>query len=144
MSAYAFAKVEQVTNLKIAMPSNSVSLSKTGRIGLSREFVDGNHVTSGGRASLYWDGSRKAIAFAFTPGERKPTAGSFSKVQAVDGYSVAPIGDGSAAYINAGGFFKKIGIDPSEHQGYYKYEALDADEVGISDSSKTVFVVTLG
>ena len=45
--------------------------------------------------------------------------------------------------LSAGGFFKKVGIDPSEYQGYYKYEALEADDAGITDGGETVFVVTL-
>lgn len=143
MSQYAFTKIEQTASPKTALASGSVSISKTGRIGLSREFVDEHDLSTGSRASLYWDDSRKAIAITFTAGEPKSTTGSFAKVQTTDGYSVAFVGGGSAGYIIASGFFKKIGIDPSEHQGQYRYEALDASNAGITDGSKTVVVVAL-
>lgn len=143
MSDFAFAKIEQQINSKAALPSGSMSISKTGRIGLSREFVDEYSVNANNRASLYWDDDRKAIAITFTSGELKPKTGSFAKVQATDGYSVAFVGGGTAGYIIAGGFFTKIGVDPNEHQGYYKYETLDASDAGISDGGKTIFVLTL-
>lgn len=143
MSSYTFTKIEQVTNPKTALPSGNMSISKTGRIGLSREFVAEHEVMPDSRAFLYWDDSRKAIAISFSSGEPKSAAGKFAKVQAVDGYSVAFVGGGTAGYVIAGGFFKKIGINPSEYQGYFEYEALDADDAGISDGGKTVFVVTL-
>lgn len=143
MSSYVFTKVEQSTNIKTAMPSGNVSISKTGRIGLSREFIDEHDVSSESRALLYWDEDRRAIGITFTSGERKSPTSQFVKVQATDDYSVAFVGGSAAGYIIAGGFFKKIGIDPSEHQAYYKYEALDADDAGISDGGKTVFVVAL-
>ncbi len=141
--SYAFTKVEQSAYRRSALPSGSLSISRTGRIGLGHEFIDEYEVTSDVRASLYWDDGLKAIGITFTSGEPKPKTGSFAKVQAVDGYSVAFVGGGAAGYVIASGFFKKIGIDPGDHQGYYTYEALDADEAGISDGGKTVFVVTL-
>jgi hypothetical protein len=143
MNNYAFTKVEQVTSGKPVLPSGSISISKTGRIGLSRGFIEEHGVSADSRASLYWDSSRKAIAITFPPDTQKPTTGSFAKVQAIEGYSIALIGGGSAGYINASGFFKKIGINPSELIGHYQYETLDADNAGIADDGETVFVVTL-
>lgn len=143
MSEYTFAKIEQVINSKAALPSGSLSISKTGRIGLSREFVTEYDLSADSRASLYWDDSRRAIAIAFTSSESKPKVGSFAKVQPTDGYNVAFVGGGSAAYIIASGFFKQVGVDPSEHKGHYRYETMDADDAGIADGGKTVFVVTL-
>jgi hypothetical protein len=143
MNNNAFVKIESLTIPKVAMPSGSMSISKTGRIGLSREFVDEYGVGSDSRAILYWKDSSKTVAIAFVSGEPKPTTGSFAKVQATDGYSVAFVGSGGAGYIIAGGFFKELGIDPAEHLGFYEYEELDADDAGITDGGKTVFVVTL-
>ena len=99
MANYAFAKVEQIINQKSALPSGSVSISKTGRIGLSREFVDEYEVSADSRHPYIGADSRKAIAITFTSGEPKPTTGSFAKVQATDGYSVAFVGGGAAGYI---------------------------------------------
>jgi hypothetical protein len=144
MSDYAFTKVANVMHTKGAMPSGSVSISKTGRIGLSREFVDEYDVTEGKRALLYWDEDRKALAFTFTSGERKPAAGAFAKIQATDGYNVAFVGNGSAGYIIATGFFKEIGINPAAQRDYYyQFEAREAADLGITDGGKTAFVVTL-
>lgn len=143
MSVYAFTKVEQPAGSKTAIPSGSVSISKTGRIGLSREFISENGIDSDSRASLYWDADRKAIAIAFISAERKATPGAFTKVQSADDYNVVLIGSGAAAYVVANRFFKEVGVNPSEHQGFYKYETLAATEAGISDGGKTVFVVTL-
>ena len=143
MSNYAFTKVEQPAGAKTAIPSGSVSISKTGRIGLSREFMSENGIDSDSCAYLYWDAARKALAISFVTAERKEKGGPFARVQPADGYRVVSIGAGAAGYIVAGGFFKKVDVNPTEHQGYYPYETLAADEAGISDGGKIAFVVTL-
>jgi hypothetical protein len=81
---------------------------KTGRIGLGRQFVEQYGITGDSRAHLYWDITNMALAFWF---------------DSDDGYTVAFV-NGDAGYILANSFFKTIGIDPSEHHGYYQYDAL--------------------
>lgn len=144
MSEYKFTKVEQAIKTKSVLPDGTVSISSTGRVGLSRDFIDEYGISADSRAQLYWDSSRNAIAISFVAGKRKLPADTFNKIQPEDGYNVALVGGGRAGgYIAANGFFKQIGVDPTEHEGYYKYKALDAAEAGITDGGKMAFLVTL-
>lgn len=110
---------------------NSITLSKSGRIGLNAQFVQKHGVTPTDRANLYWDNGTKSLAFAFVPADDSGA------------YPVAGIGsETKARYINAIKFFQAAHIDPAEHAGEYDYKVLDADEAGIG-GNREAFLVSL-
>lgn len=143
MSTYTFTKVEHDTNIKQALTDGMISLTKSGRIGLGRQFVEQHGVSADSRADLYWDSENKAIAIAIkTDSDDQTPKGNYVKVQPGDGYTVGFV-KGDAGYILSSSFFQKIGVDPTEYTGRYRYEVLKARDAGITDVDSDVFVVRL-
>lgn len=82
------------------------------------------------RANMYWDATKKAIAFDFT---RQADASAFP-VLFTQQYG---------AFINARRFFRWHHLNLSEHSGRYPYSELDGEAVGLGTASSNVFVVDL-
>jgi hypothetical protein len=107
-----------------------VSVTKTGRIGLSRWFITTHGIKNGARAYMYWDKEKKAIAVGFT-NENDPSA-----------YPVIFTRQ-YGAFINASRFFRANQVNPAEYARRYPYQRLPAKVVGLQRDSD-VFCWVLG
>lgn len=107
-----------------------LSVTRAGRIGLTKAFITEHNVKRGMRAPMYWDATKTAVAFYFT---RQADASAFP-VLFTQQYG---------AFINARRFFRWHRLNLSEHSGRYPYSELDGEAVGIGSAGSSVFVVDL-
>ncbi len=108
----------------------TISVTRTGTIGLPRHFVEGHGIAQGVRAYLYWNGHTKAVAIGFT---------------ASDDEAAYPLGFSktSHASVKARKFFKVNGLHPEEYAHPYAYKRYKPADIGISDAVADVFVIEL-
>ncbi len=109
---------------------DSISITKAGRIGLSKFFIATQDVQRGTRANLYWDSENQAIAIDFTRMD-DPTAFPIIFTQQY------------GAFINANKFFRANGLDPSTYKGRYFYSRQDGKAIGIPEATSNTFIVPL-
>jgi hypothetical protein len=107
-----------------------VSVTSAGRIGLTKTFITTHGVERGMRAHMYWDATKKAIAFEFT---RKPDAAAYP-VLFTRQYG---------AFISARRFFRWHRLNLSKYSGRYPYSELDGKVIGLGTAGSSVFVVDL-
>jgi hypothetical protein len=107
-----------------------LSVTRAGRIGLTKAFITTHGIERGMRANMYWDAPRKALAFDFT---RQGDASAFP-VLFTQQYG---------AFISARRFFRWHRLNLSEHSGRYPYSKLDGEAMGIGAAGSSVFVVDL-
>jgi hypothetical protein len=109
---------------------DGISITKAGRIGLSKFFITTQDVQRAMRADLYWDSEAKAIAIDFT---RDDDPASFPIIFTRK----------YGAFINAGRFFQANGLDPSTYKGRYSYSRRGGEAVGIPEATSRVFLIRL-
>jgi hypothetical protein len=109
---------------------DGVSITKAGRIGLSKFFITTQGVRRGTKAYLYWDSDSQAIAIDFTQ-TNDPAAFPITFTQQY------------GAFVSAGRFFRANSLDPRVHKGRYAYSCLDGETLGIADATSNVFIVRL-
>jgi hypothetical protein len=107
-----------------------ISVTKTGHIGLTKYFIATHGIERGMRAYMYWDATKKAIAFEFT---RNADATAYP-VLFTQQYG---------ALISARRFFRSHRLELMEYAGRYPYSKLNGEVVGLADASASVFVVEL-
>jgi hypothetical protein len=107
-----------------------ISLTRTGRIGLTKYFITTHGISRGMRAYMYWDSTNKMIAVEFT---RKTDATAYP-ISFTQRYG---------AFINASRFFRSHHLELMEYAGRYPYSKLNGEVVGLADASAGVFVVEL-
>jgi hypothetical protein len=109
---------------------DGLSVTRAGRIGLAKAFIATHGIERGMRAYMYWDATKKAIAFEFT---RNADATAYP-VLFTQQYG---------AFISARRFFRSHHLTPIEYAGRYPYSKLNGENVGLADASASVFVVEL-
>ncbi len=107
-----------------------VSITKAGRIGLSKHFITTHGIGRGVRAYMYWDADTKAVALAFT---RKAAATAYP-VLFTQQYG---------AFITASRFFRSHHLDPAEYARRYPYSVVNGDAIGQAELGARVFVLEL-
>jgi len=106
-----------------------LSITKAGRIGLSKHFITTHGIERGTRAYMYWDANAKALALAFT---RKADATAYPVLFTKQ----------HGAFVTASRFFRSHHLDPAEHARRYPYLELNGRDVGVEADAR-VFVVEL-
>ena len=109
---------------------DGISITKAGRIGLSKFFITTQDIQRAMRANLYWDSENQAIAIGFT---RTHDPASFPIV----------FTQKYGAFINANRFFRANGLDPSACKGRYSYSHQDGEAIGIPEATSSIFIVPL-
>jgi hypothetical protein len=109
---------------------DGISITKAGRIGLSKFFVTTQGVQRATKAHLYWDSDNQAIAIDFTRTD-DPTAFPIIFTQQY------------GAFISASRFFRVNSLDPSAYKGRYTYSCQDGEALGIAEAASSVFIVQL-
>lgn len=107
-----------------------ISVTKAGRVGLTRYFITTHGVERGMAANMYWDATNTAIALEFT---RKADAAAYP-IRFTRQYG---------AFINASRFFRSHDLEPIEYAGRYPYSKLHGEVIGLAEASARVFVVEL-
>jgi hypothetical protein len=107
-----------------------LSVTSAGRIGLPKAFILTHGIERGMHAYMYWDATRKAIAFEFT---RKPDAAAYPVL----------FTQHHGAFISARRFFRWHRLDLGEYSRRYLYSKLDGEAAGLGAASSSVFVVEL-
>jgi hypothetical protein len=107
-----------------------LSITRAGRIGLTKHFIATHGIERGMRAYMYWDTNTKAIALAFT---RKADATAYP-VLFTRQYG---------AFITASRFFRSHQLDPAEYARRYPYLELNGDTIGLVEAGARVFVIEL-
>ncbi|HSW99970.1 MAG TPA: hypothetical protein VLH38_02970 [Patescibacteria group bacterium] len=107
-----------------------ISVTKTGRIGLTKFFITSHGIEKGMRAYMYWDPTNKAIAIDFT------------KNNDAEAY---PVGftQQYGAFINASKFFKLYHLNLNVYARRYPYVKLNGGTIGLPKASAGVFFVDL-
>lgn len=109
---------------------DSISITKAGRIGLSKFFITMQGIQRAVKVNLYWDPENQAIAIDFT-GHDDPAAFPIVFTQQY------------GAFINANRFFRANSLDPSTYKGRYSYSRQDGKAIGIPGATSNVFVITI-
>ncbi len=107
-----------------------ISITKAGRVGLTRYFITTHGIERGMTANMYWDVASAAIALEFT---RKGDAAAYP-IRFTQRYG---------AFINASRFFRSHDLDATEYARRYPYSKLNGEVVGLADASASAFVVEL-
>jgi hypothetical protein len=107
-----------------------ISVTRTGRIGLTKYFITIHGIERGMRAYMYWDSTNKTIAVEFT---RKADATAYPVIFTRQ----------YGAFINASRFFRSHRLELMKYAGRYPYSKLDGEIVSLPDASASVFVVEL-
>jgi hypothetical protein len=107
-----------------------LSVTRAGRIGLTKVFIANHGVERGMRAYMYWDKVKKAIAFEFT---RQADASAYPVLFTQQ----------HGAFINAHRFFRWHHLNPSEYSHRYPYSKLDSKAVGLGTADSSVFVIEI-
>lgn len=105
-----------------------ISITKAGRIGLSKYFITTHGIERGMRVYMYWDANTKAIALSFT---HKADATAYPVLFTQQ----------HGAFITASRFFRSHHLDPVEYARRYPYFELDADAMGLVEVDGRLFVV---
>jgi len=112
--------------------TETIAITSTGRLNLSRAFVQQYDARSFKGAGLYWDEETTQIAIVL---RKRRNQGSFPLV-------LAP--NGQTAYIVADQFFRAYHLDPETHAGDYGFQTAPAQQLGIEGEQGEAFVVTIG
>ena len=107
-----------------------ISITRAGRIGLSKYFITTHGIERGMRAYMYWEANMRSIAIAFT---RKADAMAYP-ILFTQRYG---------AFITASRFFRAHQLDPVEYALRYPYSELNGDAIGLVEAGAHVFVVEL-
>lgn len=109
---------------------DDMSITRAGRFGLPKYFLQLHGIREGMRAYLYWDEGNEAVAVRFA---------------ATDDRIAYPIHFTGkyGAFINALRFFRANRLDPMQYRGRYSYMHMAAKQVGITDVQGDVLVVEL-
>jgi hypothetical protein len=107
-----------------------LSVTSVGRIGLTKAFITTHGIERGMRAYMYWDATRKAIAFEFT---READASAYP-VLFTQQYG---------AFISARRFFRWHHLNLSDYSRRYPYSELDGEAIGLDTADSSVFVIDL-
>jgi hypothetical protein len=110
---------------------NTLAVTKSGRINLSRDFVKEYGLKKSMGAAIYWDEADRKIAFALT---KKDHQGSYPLV-------FTPTG--RTAFIVAIQFFRSHRLDPRHYAVRYAFEVSQPKRLGIAGVEGDVFVVDL-
>jgi hypothetical protein len=109
---------------------DGLSVTSAGRVGLTKAFITTYGVEPGMRAYMYWDATKKAMAFAFT---RQADATAYPIIFTRQ----------YGAFISARRFFRWHRLDLGEYSRRYPYSELDGEAVGLGVAGFSVFVVEL-
>jgi hypothetical protein len=107
-----------------------ISITKAGRIGLTRCFITTHGIERSMRANMYWDATNLVIALEFT---READATAYP-IRFTRQYG---------AFINASRFFRLHGLDPTQYARRYSYSKLNGEVIGLAEANASVFVVEL-
>lgn len=123
---YHFA-LSPYTQLRVI---EGISVTRGGRIGLSKFFLARHGIARDARAHLYWDADRRIVAIAFTDdADARAYPVLFSRHH--------------GGFINARRFFSANQLNPVEHKGRYSYEVVRGETIGIGEAKSDVFLMHL-
>jgi hypothetical protein len=110
---------------------DSLSITKTGRIGLPKYFIANHDVQPPARANLYWNSASRSIAIQLVT------------VRNAETFPVVFTKQFGAA-ISARRFFAANNVPLDQHVvGRYEYSKLPGKAVGIAEASSSVFLIQL-
>lgn len=107
-----------------------ISISKGGRVGVTKSIITTLGLQDSARAYLYWNPTSETVAIDFTKNEDD---GSFPI------RFITP----DSAYISASQFFRAADLDPAEYAGIYAYSTVNGADINLSKASTNVILVDL-
>lgn len=107
-----------------------ISITKAGRIGLTRYFITTHGIERSMRANMYWDAANAVIALEFTR-------------EADDAAYPIRFTRQYGAFINASRFFRSHDLDTTGYARRYPYSKLNGEVIGLTKASASVFVIGL-
>lgn len=111
--------------------AETIAITPSGRLSLSRAFVRHHNARSFKGAGLYWDEEAAQIAVIL---RKQREQGSFPLV-------LSP--NGQTAYIVAIQFFRAYHLDPKTYADNYGFQTTPAQQLGIDGESGHAFVIEL-